>query len=239
MEAIPVTYVGYIGIDDAELAAAIDAVFADALAADVAAGIADRTPLQAPALRTAHPLVTLPTDELVDQAGIATGPCPPDPHIPSPTIQYAKAGIRVAGRVTWWLVKGSVYVTAVIVRELTSVVWELITNKPAPQPELEPAPVQPMRPSDFLLKTSEHLRDRGWTQFRLEDSRGLCVIGAERSLISSGVGSREIAQRANDHLLAVVRSWTVPTWNDRLTRNEDQIHEALRAAAARARAAGE
>ncbi|ONK09279.1 hypothetical protein [Streptomyces sp. MP131-18] len=233
---IPATY---IGIDDAELAAAIDAVFSDALAADVAAGIADRPLLSAPASRTAHPLVTLPTNDLVDQVGIAAGPCPPDPRTPSPTIQYAKAGTRVAGRVTWWLVKGSIYVTAIVVRELTSAVWELITNKPAPQPQLESAPVQPMRPSDFLLKTSEHLRDRGWTQFRLEDSRGLCVIGAERSLIGDGVGSREIAERANEHLLAVVRGWSVPSWNDRLSRREDQVHEALRAAAGRARAAGE
>jgi hypothetical protein len=237
MQTIPVTYArstADANMAELALAAAIDAVFRDAIALDVAAGIANptRQPIQLPDI-----------DTLIYQAGIATGPCLPDPRTPSPAARHAKAGASLVGRATWWLIKGGIYVTAVVVRELTSVVLELLVGKPTPQPELEPAPAQqpprPVRPSDFLLKTSDHLRDRGWTQFRLESSRGLCVIGAERSLIGDGVGSHEIAQRANTHLLAVVRGWSVPSWNDRLSRREDQVHEALRAAAARARAAGE
>lgn len=216
-------------LSEAAVGAAVDEAFADALAQELAA-------VFAPARQ---PIVLPDVDTLIAQAGIVTGPCPPDARNSSLTARAAKTGARLAGRATWWLIKGAVYVTAVVVRELATAVWHLLTAPPA-RPQLEEAHAQqPPLPSDFLEATSDEITRSGWTQFQLQSSRGVCVIGAERALLRASAATQDTAKRANDHLLAVTGARSLPTWNDRLTRSQDQIHAALLAAAARARAAGE
>ncbi|MFI9588263.1 hypothetical protein ACIHCQ_42260 [Streptomyces sp. NPDC052236] len=238
MTTIPSTF-----RSEAALAAAVDAAFAEALVQELAAALAEEAPARRP--------FNLPdTDTLVAQAGIVTGPCPPDPHAPSPIAQFTKqaatAGGRLAGRAAWWLLKATAYATAVVLREVIVLTWQLVFGtSSSPVPQLEQAP--PTRPtgrailaSSFLEATSEEIGHRGWTQRRLENSLGqVCVRGAELSLIRSGTGTHNTARRANHHLLQVTGARSVPRWNDRLTRQEAQIHTALLAAAARARAAGE
>lgn len=221
------------------LAAAVDAVFADALAQELAAALADDAPV------SGRPFGLPTTDVLIAQAGIATGPCAPDPHAPSPAAQAVRNGAttggRWASRAAWWLLKTAAYATAVLTREALAIGWQLAfgtalpgTARPA---ELETGP----RPtaSAFLEATSDRLQAAGWTQHTLSTTTGMCVLGAERDLIRQGEGARRTAARANTHLCAVTGTWSVPRWNDALARREHQVHAALLAAAARARNAGD
>ncbi|MEU3189494.1 hypothetical protein ABZ686_02365 [Streptomyces sp. NPDC006992] len=206
------------------LAGAVDAAFAEALAEELAAA------MTAPQ-ESAPAQVRLPdTDVLIAQAGIATGPCPPDPKTPSRSGRAARTALRLAGRAAWWLVKGAVCVTALVLVQTVRGLRQL--SAPAPP---EPAP----RASDFLAATSAHLTEVGWTQYRLTSPAGRCLIGAERDLIRTGTGTAEVAARANDYLRASAGCRSIPLWNDGLTRREEHIHTALYRAAARARAAGD
>jgi hypothetical protein len=224
---------------EAALAEAVDAAFAEALAQELAAVLADE-----PAL-PARPFGLPTTEALIAQAGIVTGPAPRDPRTPSPAAQHTKAaavaGGKLAGRAAWWLLKATAYVTAVVVREVLVTAWQLVFGI-TPQETEQPAPDSSGRgilPSDFLTATSGEIEQRGWAQHTLQDSYGrVCVLGAQRALLKSGTGTARTAREANDHLLAVTNSWSVAWWNDRLTRQEQQVHAALLAAADRARAAG-
>jgi hypothetical protein len=221
------------------LAAAVDAVFADALAQELAVALADDAP------GTGRPFGLPDTGALIAQAGIATGPCPPEPRTPSPTAQAVRRGAAVggrwAGRVAWWLIKTASYATAVLTREVLAIGWQMVFGTALPgtagRAEIEAAP-RPVA-SAFLEATSDRLQVAGWTQHALHTATGMCVLGAERDLIREGAGTRRAAARANAHLCAVTGAWSVPRWNDGLARREDQVHAALLAAAARARAAGD
>ncbi|THA28259.1 hypothetical protein E4198_00145 [Streptomyces sp. RKND-216] len=221
------------------LATAVDAVFADALAQELADALADDAP------GTGRPFGLPTTGVLIAQAGIATGPAAPDPRSPSPAVQAVRRGAAVggrwAGRAAWWLLKTAACATAVLTREALAIGWQMVfgtalpgTARPA---ELEAVP----RPtaSAFLKATSDRLQVAGWSQHALHTATGSCVLGAERDLIADGAGTRRTATRANGHLCAVTGAWSVSAWNDALARREDQVHAALLAAAARARAAGD
>ncbi|MBT2439802.1 hypothetical protein J7E93_06635 [Streptomyces sp. ISL-36] len=208
---------------EAALAAAVDAAFAEALAEELAAALADAAP--------ARPAIVLPdTDTLIRQAGIVTGPCPPDPCTPSATGRFLKKASIIAARAAWWLLKHTTLCAGVLLVGALRVTWHLAAER-------RPSPDRAIAPADFLEATSEHIKTRGWTQFVMESRRGVCILGAERDLIRSGTGTRATASEANGHLLAVTGSRSVPGWNDQLTRTEAQVHQALLVAAARARAA--
>ncbi|MEU5108200.1 hypothetical protein AB0H07_39085 [Streptomyces sp. NPDC021354] len=217
---------------EAALAAAVDAAFAEALANELAAALADDAPDSAG--------IVLPdTETLIRQAGVVTGPCPPDPRVPSPAAQRLKhtahTGVRLAARAAWWLLRTTTLVTVTAAAGILRLSWHIIANpQAAPQPQ--PAPITP---SGFLEATSRYIKDHGWTQHALTDHRGVCIYGAEHGLIRSGTGTRRTAHQANIHLRHVTGALTIPTFNDWLTRRESQIHAALLTAAARARAAGE
>ncbi|GAA2350561.1 DUF6197 family protein [Streptomyces violaceusniger] len=215
------------------LAAAVDAAFAEALAQELEAVLAEE-----PA--SPRPFDLPDTETLIVQSGIITGPCPPDPHIPSPAAQIAKhtaqTGGRLALRAAWWLLRHTTLLTTAAVVGILRLGWHIIANPKTPQALPQSAPVTP---SEFLEATSRHITEHGWTQHVLEDDRGVCVLGAERALIRSGTGTRRTARQANTHIRQITGALTIPAWNDRLARREDQIHAALLAAAARARAAGE
>ncbi|WP_069874511.1 DUF6197 family protein [Streptomyces malaysiensis] len=216
------------------LAAAVDAAFAEALAQELEAALAEEpAPLR--------PFDLPDTDTLIVQSGIVTGPCPPDPHLPSPTAQIAKhtaqTGGRLALRAAWWLLRHTTLLTTAVVVGILRLGWHIIANPKTPQALPQPAPVTP---SEFLEATSRHITEHGWTQHVLEDDRGaMCIRGAERALIRSGTGTRRTARQANTHFRHVTGAVAIPAWNDWLARREDQIHAALLAAAARARTAGE
>ncbi|MEV6133126.1 hypothetical protein AB0M05_41110 [Streptomyces violaceusniger] len=217
---------------DAALAAAVDAAFAEALAEELAAALADDTP-------DSTGIVPLDTETLIRQAGVVTGPCPPDPRVPSPAAQRFKHATRIGGRLAaqaaWWLLRTTALLTVTAAVGILRLSWHIIANpKPAPQPQLAP-----ITPSGFLAATSRYIEDHGWTQHVLADDRGVCLREAENALIRGGTGTRRTARQANVHLRHVTGALTVPTFNDWLTRREDQIHAALLTAAARARAAGE
>ncbi|MCM2424279.1 hypothetical protein [Streptomyces sp. RKAG293] len=214
------------------LAAAVDAVFVEALAEELTLALADAAP--------DRPAIVLPDlDTLLAQAGIVTGPSAPDPRAPSRTSHLAAAGGHLAARAAWWLLKASVYATAVILRYVLVTSWRLLFGTgPTPTPA-QPRGREQLLPSEFLTATSAHIAERGWTQFTLASRRGVCLLGAEQALLQDGIGNRHTAERANSHLLQVTGARSVPRWNDRLTRQETQVHAALLNAAARARAAGE
>ncbi|GAA3372195.1 hypothetical protein GCM10017744_102720 [Streptomyces antimycoticus] len=217
---------------DAALAAAVDAAFAEALAEELAAALADDTP-------DSTGIVPLDTETLIRQAGVVTGPCPPDPRVPSPAAQRLKHTTRIGGRLAaqaaWWLLRTTALLTVTAAVGILRLSWHIIANpKPAPQPQLAP-----ITPSGFLAATSRYITDHGWTQHVLADDRGVCLREAENALIRGGTGTRSTARQANAHLRHVTGALTIPTFNDWLTRREDQIHAALLTAAARARAAGE
>lgn len=208
---------------DAALASAVDAAFAEALAEELAAALADTTP--------ARPAVVLPdTDTLIRQAGIITGPCPPDPRTPSATGHFLRKASIITARAAWWLLKHTTLCAGVLLIEALRITWHLAGER---TPSLD----RVITPADFLEATSEHIKTRGWTQFVMQSHRGVCILGAERDLIRSGTGTHTTASEANGHLLAVTGSRSVPAWNDQLTRTEAQVHQALLVAAARARAA--
>ncbi|MCX4826078.1 hypothetical protein OG883_41140 [Streptomyces sp. NBC_01142] len=214
---------------EAALAAAVDAAFAEALAEELAAPASDR------------PAIGLPdTETLIRQAGIATGPCPRDPREPSGRGQLLKKASVFTLRAAWWLLKHtSLFAIAAPVEVIR--LWRFATpstpasHEPVPQPA--PRTGRAVTPADFLQATSDHIKTRGWTQHLLKSQRGVCMLGAQRSLIRGGTCTRTTAAEANTHLLAVTGARSVPRWNDRLTRTEAQVHDALLAAAARARAA--
>lgn len=215
----------------AMLAAAVDAVFADALAEELTLALPDAAP--------DRPAIVLPDlGTLLAQAGIVTGPAAPDLRAPSRTGRLAAAGGRLAARAAWWLLKAAAFATAVLLRYVIVTSWRLLAGTgPAPEPARPRN--QQLLPSEFLTATGEHLAERGWTQFTLSSRRGVCLLGAERALLAAGAGTADTAQRANAHLLQVTGARSVPRWNDRLTRQESHVHAALLKAAARARAAGE
>lgn len=216
---------------EAALAAAVDAAFADALAEEMATALRTEIPAAETPGVPARAFGLPSTEVLIAQAGIVTGPAP---RGPSPTAQHAKTAARVGGgfacRAAWWLLK----TTAWSLREILSLAWQLVVG-PAPR-DVPP----PMLPSDFLAATSQEIVRRGWTQRTRQDSYGqVCMLGAELALIKEGTGTLDTAHEANDHLLAVTGARSVPRWNDHLRRQEEQVHAALLAAAARARAAGQ
>ena len=207
---------------EASLTAAVDAAFAEALAEELAAALAADTP--------ARPAIVLPdTDTLIRQAGVVTGPCPPDPRVPSATGRFLKKASLVAARAAWLLLKHTTHTAGVLLADAL--------HTPQSHPAELPNPDQDVSSADFLEATSEHIKSRGWTQYAMEYRHGVCVLGAQRDLIRSGRGTRATASAANSHLRAVTGSRSVSGWQDRLTRNEAQVHQALLAAAARARAA--
>lgn len=219
---------------EAALAAAVDAVFAEALAEELTAALADLTP--------EPPAIVLPdTETLIRQAGIITGPCPPDPPRPSAGGRLLKKTALFTVQAAWWLLKYTVLFAVAAPVEIIRV-WRYAATPTAPAaPKVLPQPTprtgRQISTADFLEATSEHIKARGWTQHVLASQHGVCAIQAERELIRSGIGSRTTAAEANRHLLAVTGARSVPLWNDGLRRTETQVHHALLAAAARARAA--
>ncbi|MEV6654894.1 hypothetical protein [Streptomyces sp. NPDC051219] len=229
---------------EAALAAAVDAAFAEALAEELADALADTTP--------AEPATALPdTDTLIRQAGIVTGPCPPDPRTPSASGRLLKKASIITARAAWWLLKYTALFAGVLLVEVVRISWHLAVLAATPasaDKSAVPAPSAPTVPqpkgtgrsittADFLEATSDRIKARGWSQHNYEDRRGVCILGAQRDLIRSGTGTRATASQANSHLLAVTGARFVPVWNDQLTRTEAQVHQALLVAAARARAA--
>ncbi|MFI0742395.1 hypothetical protein ACH4PU_30615 [Streptomyces sp. NPDC021100] len=209
------------------LAAAVDEAFAEALAEELATALRGTTPA---------PILLPDTDTLIAQAGIALGPCPPDPRTPSRTGQLLRVGGSLAGRATWWLLKNAALLTGVLLVQTVRVVWHIAVQPPAqpPAPALLP-PGRRVAPAEFLEATSTHIQEHGWTQHFLRTEHGECILGAEKSLIRSGTGTRKTAAAANAYLLAVTGARSVSAWNDQLSRTEEQVHAALLAAAARAR----
>jgi hypothetical protein len=230
----------------AALAAAVDAAFADALVQELAGVLADAAPT-APA--PTRPFGLPETEVLIAQAGIATGPAPRDPYVPSPAALRTRHALAVvgkfAGRAAWVLLKATAYVTALVAREALVTTWQLLFGGVGQEQreQLLPAPAptgRAIRPSDFLTATSGEIKRRGWTQHTAEDMHGrVCVFGAEQALISAGTGTRRTARTANQHFRHVTGARSVPGYNDGLRRREDQIHAALLTAAARSRSAGQ
>lgn len=210
------------------LAEAVDEAFAEALAEELATAFTEPEETQ-----KAAPIALPETAELIAQAGITTGPCPPDPRTPSRNGRLAKTGLRLACGAAWWLVKGSVYVTALLLLQAVRTAWHL--TAPAAPEAAQPEP----RASEFLTATSDEIHRLGWTQDRYQDDRGVCVLGAQNALLRRGVGTPAVADRSCDYLLAAVHRRSVPAWNDGLARRESDIHTALLHAAARARAAND
>ncbi|WP_351233860.1 hypothetical protein [Streptomyces sp. NPDC002133] len=218
---------------EAALAAAVDAVFAEALAEELTVALADRTP--------ERPAIVLPdTETLIREAGIVTGPCPPDPRKPTAGGRRPKRAAVFTARAAWWLLKHTVLFAVAapveIIRLWRYAATPSTTASPKAAPQPAPRTGRSLSSADFLEATSEHIKARGWTQFVLASQRGVCLIGAQRDLIRSGAGNRATAAEANQHLLAVTGARSVPLWNDGLRRTEAQVHHALLAAAARARA---
>lgn len=228
---------------EASLAAAVDAAFAEALAQELAAVLADDEPTTPAA--PARPAIVLPdTDTLIRQAGIVTGPCDPDPRAPSRTGLALRAGGRGAGRAAGWLLTVA---GALALRGVIAAADHLLDDPEPPTPAAEEpapltAPAKRPAPSDLLDATSAEIHRRGWNQGALETTAGaVCIHGAERALLRDGYGDRHTVRRANHHLARTL--WIppkcIPAWNDQHDRTENQIHTALLTAAARARAAGE
>ncbi|WP_329583635.1 DUF6197 family protein [Streptomyces sp. NBC_01361] len=220
------------------LAAAVDAAFAEALAEELAAVLSDAAP--------SKPAIALPdTDILIREAGIATGPCQPDPRRPSASGRFLKKTAHLAARAAWWLLKHTALVTGILLINTLRISWllgaaALGANKPAASTPAIPQVTETGRSittADFLEATSDRIKSRGWTQHAFENQHGVCILGAERDLIRSGTGTQATASQANSHLRAVTGARFVPVWNDALTRTEEQVHDALLAAAARARTA--
>lgn len=216
---------------EASLAAAVDAAFAEALAAELATALTDSAP--------ATSAIVLPdTEALIRQAGIVTGSCPPDPRTPSASGRLLKKASVITARTAWWLLKHTAIITSALLVGTLRIIWHVVINPSAPgATEQSPNTGRSISPAEFLEATSEHIMARGWTQHVMESERGVCMLGAQRDLIRSGTGTHATAREANSHLLAVTGSRSVPHWNDRLTRTQAQVHHALLAAAARARAA--
>ncbi|NUK55712.1 hypothetical protein HRW14_36880, partial [Streptomyces lunaelactis] len=96
---------------EAALAAAVDAAFAEALAEELAAALADTTP--------DRPAIVLPdTETLIRQAGIATGPCPPDPREPSNSGQLLTKASVFTLQAAWWLLKHTTLFAGALLVEL-------------------------------------------------------------------------------------------------------------------------
>ncbi|MFE2693647.1 DUF6197 family protein [Streptomyces mirabilis] len=210
------------------IAAAVDAVFAEALAQELAAVLEDDAP--------ARPAIVLPdTDLLIAQAGIATGPCPPDLRTPSRSGHVLRAAGTFAARAAWWLLKHATFFAASALGHGLRLVWDITVNPQPSRPAPRPETLRALKAADFLEATSEHIRERGWTQHALVSARGVCMIGAERELIRAGAASRKTAAAANVHVHAVIGGVGIPWWNDRLRRTEEQVHQALLTAAERAR----
>lgn len=222
------------------LAAAVDAVFAEALAEELAAAFRDEAPETAPAEDA--PAIVLPdTDTLIREAGITTGPCPPDPRSPSRSGQVARTAGTFAVRAAWLLLKYSTLFAAGVLVVSVRVLWHLLTPSSAPQLEAAPPPeaVRALKAADFLEATSETIKTRGWIQREEVSADGVCIIGAENTLVWSDPASRKTASDANAYLRSVIGRRSIPRWNDHLHRTEEQVHRALLAAAERARTAAQ
>ncbi|MFJ2007947.1 DUF6197 family protein [Streptomyces chartreusis] len=219
------------------LAAAVEAVFAEVLAEELAAAFSDDTSAE-PAADEAAPGIVLPdTETLIREAGIVTGPCPPDPHVATRSEQLVRTVGTFAGRAAWLLLKYSTLFAAGVVIVSVRVLWDLFGPSGAPQLE-SPETVRALKAADFLEATSETIRDRGWTQGTfVAPSGAVCTEGAQRELLRSGVASRRTAAAANTHLRSVIGRRSIPGWNDNHLRTEEQVHQALLTAAERARAA--
>ncbi|MBL1086803.1 hypothetical protein JK359_33400 [Streptomyces actinomycinicus] len=233
---------------EAALAAAVDAVFAEALVEELAAAFRDEPSAEPAITDDAHqaPVIVLPdTDTLIRQAGIATGPCPPDPRIPTRSGQLARTAGRCAARAAWVLLKYSTLFAAGVLVCSIRLLWDLTFPRAGTTRQLETAPdprpeaVRALRAADFLQATSETIRVRGWMQGDFVTPDGVCVIGAERELVHSGYASRKTATDANVYLRSVIGRRSIPRWNDNLQRTEEQVHRALLAAAERARTAAQ
>ncbi|WP_316779624.1 DUF6197 family protein [Streptomyces sasae] len=238
---------------DAALAAAVDAVFAEALAEEMAAAFRESTPAEHTAgvgtpaqypedddVRPGIVIVLPDTDILIREAGIVTGPCPPDPRVPSRSGQAARAAGRHALRAAWVLLKYTTLFTAGTLAVTVRVLWDILIPSKSSAPQIETPPpgvVRALRAADFLEATSETIKTRGWIQGDYSSSDGVCLLGAENALVWSDPGSRKTASDANAYLRSVIGRRSIPRWNDNLHRTEEQVHRALLAAAARARAA--
>ena len=202
----------------AALADAIDAVFADVLAQELADHV--------------RPPIVLPTvDTLIAQARIVTGPAPVDTRL-APAVRAAGTAGRWTARAAWWLLGVTATGTVALLRGALVTAWRLAVGT-------RTAPAATVRTSDFLTATSDYIAQRGWRQFGLESDRGVCVLGAQRNLLRTGIGTRDTARQATAYLLQATGARTVPGWNDKLTRQQTQIHTGLRDAAALARANGD
>lgn len=225
---------------EAALAAAVDAVFAEALAEELAAAFLDEAPAGTPTPDETPAIVLPATDILIREAGIITGPCPPDPRVPSRSGQLARTAGTFAARAAWVLLKYSTLFTASVLVVGMRVLWNLLIPSTASAPQPEAAPPETLRAlkaADFLDATSETIRARGWIQGDYSSSDGVCVIGAENALVWSDPASRKAASDANRYLRSVIGRRRIPRWNDHMHRTEEQVHHALLAAAERARAA--
>ncbi|MEU0390475.1 DUF6197 family protein [Streptomyces chartreusis] len=222
---------------EAALAAAVDAVFAEALAEELAAAFRDDAPADTTPADDAPAIVLPDTDTLIRQAGIATGPCPPDPRIPSRSGQMTHTASRFAARAAWVLLKYSTLFAAGVLVASVRVLWHLLTPSKAPQLEaVPPERLRALKAADFLEATSETIKARGWIQGEYSSPDGVCILGAERELVWSDVASRKTSSDANVYLRSVIGRRSIPRWNDNLHRTEEQVHRALLAAAERARA---
>ncbi|MGW4784928.1 DUF6197 family protein [Streptomyces sp. NPDC004230] len=232
---------------EAALAAAVDAVFAEALAEELAAAFRDETPTEPPAeydVRRAPEIVLPDTDSLIRQAGIVFGPCPPDPRVPSRSGQAARAVGRIAARAAWVLLKYSTLFAAGVLFVSVRLVWDVLAPAKSNVPQLAaaappPEAVRALKAADFLQATSDTIQARGWTQGNLVSQHGVCAIGAERELVRTGHASRKTAADANVYLRAVIGQRSISHWNDNLRRTEEQVHRALLTAAERARVAAQ
>ncbi|MFF7764252.1 DUF6197 family protein [Streptomyces griseorubiginosus] len=225
---------------EAALAAAVDAVFAEALAEELAAAFHDDTLDDTPPVDEAPAIVLPPTDVLIREAGITTGPCPPDPRLPSRSGQITRTAGRFAARAAWLLLKYTTLFAAGVLVVSVRVLWSLVIPSTAPQLEVaSPETLRALKAADFLEATSETIKARGWIQGEYSSPDGVCIRGAQRELAAADPASRKTVSDANTYLRSVVGTRSIPRWNDNLHRTEEQVHRALLAAAERARAAAQ
>jgi hypothetical protein len=147
--------------------------------------------------RTAHPLVTLPTTELVRQALAATSATPV--HTPAAAVASPLRGI-------WRVLPDRL----------------LLLSRPR-----GPVNYRHLTVGEHLELTAAVLEHAGWarTGRRARTLTGRrCILGAQVALYAMGYGDRETANAAGGYLNRILRDRGIredySTWNERVDRKQ-------------------